>query len=69
MKIISLSVSLFVHYLSWYFQLTHMHLEKNNTLFSKINQVCYQSASIYTRAFIHFTLQNGKNWESCECCV
>lgn len=37
-----------------------MHLEKNNTLFSKIDHVYYQSVSIYTHALIHFTLQNGK---------
>lgn len=37
-----------------------MHLEKNNTLFSKIDHLYYQSVSIYTHPFIHFTLQNGK---------
>lgn len=46
-----------------------MHLEKNNTLFSKIDHVYEQPVSVYTHALIHFTSQNGNLRERCICCL
>ena len=46
-----------------------MHLEKNNTLFSKIDHVYGQPVSVYTHALIHFTSQNGNICKHCICCL